>query len=83
MAAVLHYWSLLCCHASPARSVSLSIHRLSPSLALSQVVRLAQEVALLQGQLAEVVGVKRAQLDAELAKLQASGCVLYMHACKN
>ena len=43
----------------------------SPRPQLMQVVRLAQEVALLQGQLAEVVGVKRAQLDAELAKLQA------------
>ncbi|KAL4437320.1 hypothetical protein ABPG75_004459 [Micractinium tetrahymenae] len=36
-----------------------------------QVVRLAQEVAALQQQLAELAGVKRRQLDAELAALAA------------
>lgn len=41
-----------------------------------QVVRLAQEVALLQQQLAEVVGVKRCQLDAELARLAAEEAAL-------
>ena len=41
-----------------------------------QVVRLAQEVALLQQQLAEMVGMKRGQLDAELAKLQAEEAAL-------
>jgi hypothetical protein len=40
------------------------------------VVRLAQEVALLQQQLAELVGMKRGQLDAELAKLQAEEAAL-------
>ena len=61
--------------ASPTADLSsLQITHLpnaSPTATL-QVVRLAQEVALLQGQLAEVVGVKRAQLNAELAKLQVS-----------
>ena len=38
--------------------------------------RLAQEVALLQQQLAELVGMKRGQLDAELAKLQAEEAAL-------
>lgn len=63
-----HGYHAPCCPPTPPASTPLP-----------QVVRLAQEVALLQGQLAEVVGVKRAQLDAELAKLQAS-CVSLLWA---
>lgn len=37
----------------------------------SQVIRLAQEVSALQRQLAEVVGLRREQLDAELMRVAA------------
>lgn len=71
--------SLLPLADAPSPSPFLPISRLQPLFAtinaapycLQQVVRLAQEVAVLQQQLAELAGVKRRQLDAELAALEA------------
>lgn len=54
----------------PVTCAALLHHSCLLSLLL-QVVRLAQEVAQLQQQLAELAGMKRRQLDAELAQLQA------------
>lgn len=67
----------IACLASRHPQLQVSHTHLRPqtfSLALAcpgQVVRLAQEVAALQQQLAELAGVKRRQLDAELAELTA------------